>query len=437
MPRSTRRALLRTSGALAATLAGCATLPGDDSGRTPDTQPPPGATAEPSTRTPGPVEPDHRAVRWAYDVAAGVRDPPAVAEGTVYVGGWRPTGGTPTPGHEPGPGESLFALDAADGTERWRHQLDAPVQATPTVGARAVHVVTGWYGTHGLGFAVTTVARDGTRRWRFAPRMPYKSFTVVGVAAGRVFVGTSDDAYAASGETLRALDATTGEESWTAETGDVGGGAARDDAVHVTAVGNLSSYDAASGRVRWQVPGRAFAEVTATPDAVYLADDAVRALAPDDGTDLWRFEPTGRLSATAVGDGVVYAGSDEGAVVALDAADGAERWRATVGGAARDLHPDGDAVYVGSDRAGAIALDAADGSERWRAARGVEAHVGPVVGDAVVVVGPDGGWLRSLAAADGAERWQLEPVGEPTRPVAAGGLVSVATDRGLVYGLAS
>lgn len=443
-PRSlaTRRALLLSGGAVAAALAGCATRSGDDSGTTDDTDPAPEPTPEPTSptarnrRTSGPVASDHPAVRWTYDITAGVRDAPAVADGTVYVGGWRPTEGTPTPGYEPGPAESLFALDAADGTARWRHQLRAPVQATPTVGPDGVAAVTGRYGlVHGRGFAVTALAPDGTRRWRFAPDLPYKSLTVVGIAAGRVFVGTADDALGSAGETLYALDAATGEVAWTDDVGDVGGGVAGGGTVYVAETGHVSAYDATSGRANWRVPGDTVADVTATETAVYVADDAVRALDPADGAERWRYAPAERLTTSAVAGGTVYVGTDGGRVVALDATDGSDRWRGTIDDAVWDLQPGGDAVYVGGRRAGAVALDAADGSQRWAVAGGGEAHVGPVVGDAVVVVGPDGRWLRSTAVADGRERWRFEPTGDPTAPVTAGGRVVVATDRGLVYGL--
>jgi serine/threonine-protein kinase len=101
---------------------------------------------------------------WGVDVDGPVRMlAPAVADGTVYVGGFAL--------ENPDSPATLFALDAADGTEQWRSEFASAVPSfagiSPAVVDGTVYAAGGSLdGGDGLGM-VALDAADGTERWRF------------------------------------------------------------------------------------------------------------------------------------------------------------------------------------------------------------------------------------------------------------------------------
>lgn len=202
------------------------------------------------------------------------------------------------------------------------------------------------------------------------------------------------------------------------------------------------------GSERWHV--EAFAPATtgafeerpvpprATDRRVYFASvDALVALDPAEGTELWRREVTA-VDTPAVADGTVVVPT-AGGLLALDPADGSERWTASLGDGAR--HPaivDGTVVAAGRELA---AFDAADGGERWRL--DLRAAGRPAVADGTAYLGTDEG-IVAVGVDDGTRRWTVErgsgrsystPVVTPEtayaveRPVEAGD-ATFAFDRG-------
>jgi len=173
------------------------------------------------------------------------------------------------------------------------------------------------------------------------------------------------------------------------------------------------------------------------------AIDAVLALDPADGRELWRFHPEAPARLPPASDGQrVYVGADDGRVYALDAASGRELWRREPPARRLVLGNDrlvstwpvrggpllaDDTLYVASGLYGFMgtfisALDPATGGERWCASGdgsgwNVQQHDSPafagiapqgslvVAGDLLLVPGG-----RTLPAAydraTGALRWQ-------------------------------
>lgn len=111
---------------------------------------------------------------------------PAVANGTVYIGG--------------GYGNSkVYALSSTDGTVQWERSLSAAVMAPPTVSSGTVYVNS----TDGRVHALNT--DDGSEGWTYETAdITYASPSV---ADGTVVVGSLD-------QTLYALDASDGTEQW-------------------------------------------------------------------------------------------------------------------------------------------------------------------------------------------------------------------------------
>lgn len=153
----------------------------------------------------------------------------------------------------------------------------------------------------------------------------------------------------------------------------------------------------------------------AADGVLYTANVAgqVTAFDADSGRRRWRVDAGEWLSAGVGGDGdSVYVGSAAGTLIALDAGDGSERWRRQVGGEL--LAPPavaGDQAIARTVDGRVIALARADGEQQWAysfdvpslSLRGNSAPV-PVRGG--VLVGLDNGRVVALNAEAGAVVWE-------------------------------
>lgn len=300
-------------------------------------------------------------------------------------------------------GPSLYALDASDGSERWRLSTDAWVYAV-----RADR-----------GTVVTATRGGGVQGWEAATGQ--KLWELTGAqcdfetpeAAPVLHEGT---VYVWQDARLRALDARSGQEAWSYPVGDAASCGnvpvrvtpAPDGNVYVSAGTRVLSVDRASGRVRWHFEA----------PAVFLAPPA--------------FAP-----GAAVTGGGVYLADYLGTVYALDAATGKDRWRI-----ATEPRPSGDPVLVanGNVHLGAgsalYTLDAVTGTPKWRFAAGGEITGSPAVADGRVHFGSADHCLYTLDAAGGQLRWKLATGGEITgAPVAEAGVVYACSKDRCVYAL--
>ncbi|MEU7189628.1 PQQ-binding-like beta-propeller repeat protein, partial [Streptomyces sp. NPDC045369] len=300
-------------------------------------------------------------------------------------------------------GPSLYALDAADGTEQWRLGSDGWIYALT---ADRGTVVTG---TRGGGVQAWEAA-TGERLWETGGVQTDFETADLGpvLHEGTVLVW-------ADGR-LKALEARTGAERWSYPVGDTAscGGVpvrllpAPDGAVYVTAGTRVLAIDLARGEVRWHFEA----------PAAFLSRPA--------------FAP-----GPAVTGGGLYLADYLGTVYALDAADGRDRWRIATE-ARQSTEPvlvaDG-AVHLGSGQA-LYTLDAVTGTPRWRFQAGGEVIGAPVVADGRVHFGSADHCLYTLDATGGQLRWKLATGGEITgTPVAAGGVVYACSKDRCVYAL--
>ncbi|MEU9029952.1 PQQ-binding-like beta-propeller repeat protein [Streptomyces sp. NPDC048383] len=300
-------------------------------------------------------------------------------------------------------GPSLYALDAADGAERWRLSTEAWVYALradrgTVITATRGGGVQGWEASNGQKLWELTGAQSDFETPEAAPVLH----------EGTVYVW--QDAR------LRALDARSGQEAWSYPVGDAASCGnvpvrvtpAPDGNVYVAAGTRVLSVDRASGRVRWHFEA----------PAVFLAPPA--------------FAP-----GAAVTGGGVYLVDYLGTVYALDAANGKDRWRI-----ATEPRPSGDAVIVanGNVHLGAgsalYTLDAVTGTPKWRFAAGGGITGAPAVADGRVHFGSADHCLYTLDAAGGQLRWKLATGGEITgAPVAEAGVVYACSKDRCVYAL--
>lgn len=300
-------------------------------------------------------------------------------------------------------GPSLFALDAGDGSERWRLSTDAWVYA---LRAERGTVVTASRG----GGVQGREASNGHKLWELTGA---QSDFETPEAAPVLHDGT---VYVWQDARLRALDARTGRESWSYPIGDAASCGnvpvrvtpAPDGNVYVAAGTRVISVDRASGRVRWHFEA----------PAVFLAPPA--------------FAP-----GAAVTGGGVYLVDYLGTVYALDAATGQDRWRiATEGRQSADpvVVANGN-VHLGAGSA-LYTLDAVTGTPKWRFAAGGEITGLPAVADGRVHFGSADHCLYTLDAAGGQLRWKLATGGEITgAPVADAGVVYACSKDRCVYAL--
>ncbi|WP_211311964.1 PQQ-binding-like beta-propeller repeat protein [Halarchaeum salinum] len=216
------------------------------------------------------------AIRWRGPEMPGVRAPPTVAGGVVYV---RTRGDENTDAH-------LRALDAETGATRWRHETTGEAGSPVAVSGDTVYL-TGEDGIH----AIET--RTAETRWHRALSDVRGSTPVV--SNETVFV--VDDAAG-----LVAVDVRTGEDRWRAlgDAAIVGTPVVAGDAVHVGG-DPLVSLDPSDGRVVTEF-GEAGRPVGRRGGTLYAVDrDTLRAFDVADGRQRWWY---GTGSAN-IGDTVV------------------------------------------------------------------------------------------------------------------------------------
>ncbi|MBU7598420.1 PQQ-binding-like beta-propeller repeat protein [Streptomyces sp. P38-E01] len=300
-------------------------------------------------------------------------------------------------------GPSLFALNAKDGTERWKVAVD------------------GWvYSLHvDMGTVLTGTRGGGVQAWESATGELL--WTIAGAQtdfetpdAGPLVRGGV--AYVCADGQLYALEARTGAERWRYPVGDSAatGGApvrlvpAEDGTVYVCAGSRVLCLDGASGAERWRfdAPAAFLSPPELAPGAavagggVYVVDylGTVYALDPVNGHDRWRV-PTEARSSTepvVVADGLVHVAS-------------------------------GNALYT---------IDAVPGSARYRFSAGSEIVGRPVATQGRVHFGSGDNCLYTLDAVAGTLRWKLETGGEITgTPLVAGGVLYACSRDRCVYAL--
>ncbi|MEV0260778.1 PQQ-binding-like beta-propeller repeat protein [Streptomyces sp. NPDC050617] len=300
-------------------------------------------------------------------------------------------------------GPTLYALDAADGSERWRLATDGWIYSL------AVDRGTVVTGTRGGGVQAWEAA-NGELLWEISGAQTDFETPEYGPVAHDGVVYVWADAR------LRALEARTGAERWSYPIGDAGscGGVpmrllpAPDGAVYVAAGTRVLAIDVARGDVRWRFEA----------PAVFLSAPA--------------FAP-----GPAVTGGGVYIADYLGTVYAIDAATGRDRWRIATE-ARQSIEPvlvAGGSVHLGSGSA-LYTLDAVTGTPKWRFAAGGEVVGSPVVADGRVHFGSADHCLYTVDAGGGQLRWKLATGGEITgSPVVAGGVVYACSKDRCVYAL--
>lgn len=323
----------------------------------------------------GPARPERR---WVYEATGRVTGQAVVADdGTIYVGDHGRTLHAISPSGERrwtartfGPvwsapavvgevvyagsdADALFALNAADGSVRWRLHADGDVDGSVAVAPDGSLRVAG-------GRDLYSVTPSGEVRWRFRARRPFLLSTPAVDEDGTAYIGSVDHrlyAVAADGR-MRWEYRTGGEISSTPVIGDDGTIYFGSDDEHVHAVTR-------DGRLRWRrdLDGFVRAPVALGRDGsviagVYGPEPRVVSLDAESGEPRWYFpvgfdepEEAGIASGPLVdAGGDIYFGAQDDYVYSLTSR-GRLRWIHKVGGdvdAAPILTPEG-LLLIGSD----------------------------------------------------------------------------------------
>lgn len=292
-------------------------------------------------------------------------------------------------------------------------------------------------------------------------------------------LGSAAGAPVASGDLLvlidrrnrvHALERTTGDTRWTAETGadlELHWGREGWDyltpapVIHEEVVyagsgdGGLYALEAADGAVRWiyRTGGRIRAAPALHEGTVYVGsgDGYFHAVDAAAGERVWRFRTEGAgldaadfgfdrtqiTGAASVADDAVYFGSRDARLYALDRRSGRELWRFEEPSAWVIATPavTADGIYSArSSSSNVRAIDRGTGEELWvNEADGFVFASPAVVGDRLYV-GSDEGTLHAFDRASGGEAWSLRTAGGIWgTPVAHAGRLYFAGDDGAVY----
>lgn len=315
----------------------------------------------PDTRPPN--DPVH--VRWLTSVeVSGTVTSPVVTGDTITLGAG-----------------DLFAIDATDGTERWR--VDTTVTGTPAIDATTVIAPT----ERGV-LAVNRA--DGTERWRRPTSTRPQTATTR--LDDHVVVGTRTG--------LLVLDAATGTGT-VIDTPVSTVPAVADDTIYTHTDARTLQAITIDGTRRWhhRFPARVQDAPVVDDDHVYVVTPGtVHALDRTDGTVDWTAAFDTRLTAApAVVDDHLIVGesrpgtSDPGALSVFATDDGHRRWtralpRAVVGQPAVA----GDQIHV-AGAAGTVSVHAlTDGKEHYARTLGGSLHPPTVVDDQLIASTFDG-----------------------------------------------
>jgi outer membrane protein assembly factor BamB len=314
---------------------------------------------------PGPGPAGEPVERWRYASPRRITSTPAIANGVLYVAGidrtlaaldaltgspaWQVELGAPvssspvvtgglvvfgTSDAASGEGGFLLALDAASGEERWRVGFEDGADASPAFADGVIFA-----GVDGGSLHAISV-ETGEERWSHPFPGDVDSSPIV--ADGVVYVGSQG----APG-IVAALNASTGEQRWSVEVPKpvVGPPALHGGTIYIGCTdGFLYALDAQSGAERWTFESGEFfpsefgdAAPAIAGGVLYLGDrtGTMYGIDAETGTEVFRTKidtaPDGLESTPAVVDGTVYVSSEDGGLYAFDAVSGAIRWRYEIG----------------------------------------------------------------------------------------------------------
>ena len=238
-----------------------------------------------------------RAVNWTVPLAATVSSSPTVGDGAIFVNAE----------------DVLYAVDPGNGSTLWSFANGGDggytIESSPAV-LNGIVYATSWSSDADESLWALDAA-TGEERWSYRPTVP-------GLATPTVVDGV---VYAGGPAGLVALDAKSGEEIWTSPIGDVfSAPAVSDKTVIVHTNRDMVAVDASTGQERWRAnTGGSWSTPAVAGDAVYVGSNgmafqqSVHVVDTATGAQLTLVTDLGSANAAiVVTGGVLYAGTDSG-----------------------------------------------------------------------------------------------------------------------------
>jgi outer membrane protein assembly factor BamB len=328
---------------------------------------------------------------------------------------------------------------------RWRTHIEQPGELLPGDSVAAGLAVAGaaLYVTMQEGTLYALDASNGTQRWRFDTGSAGSKRRITSapvIAGGLVLFGADDNV-------LRAVSATDGKLAWTFATqAQVFGAPAVDAAAAyvASADGHLYAVSLSDGSLRWDhsigQPAHASPAVAGAIVYVGAQDNRLHAVAAATGAGLWSFTTSGKVESEPLISGdSIYFGSGDSRLYALDRRSGDEIWYYSTGDAvyAQPLVA-GDVVYVASMGQVLAALSVDRGATLWEYYTDTPLRFAPLAAGARLYLAPASDpALYLLDARTGAVLGQQDTGEWPAcQPILANGLLYLAQRDGTIIALA-
>ena len=394
-----------------------------------------GSEARTGDATSAPAPPYRIAWSAATDIgdashAAGI-PAPIVADGDAIVVGR----------------QSVDAIDIADGSPAWSAPRSlGPSSPAAVVGGDVLFV-------EGGGDESVSASNAPTP----SPSATPSSSASSGRAASVTPTVVASPSAATTTSTLVAIDASTQRRLWSVALSDVShtgvliaGGLAIVGADN----GTVTAVDPATGKQTWTVDvgDHVLAPMAADATQVYACvrpetngTAQLVALALSDGSEAWRYQPTGSvvdLGAPAVstdgGTSTVYLVSSDAALRAIGG-NGTQRWAQPLYTATSGSPPavSADAVYVADQSGTVYAFDRSTGAEQWRFATNHGAVGAPVVTTTAVLQPTSDGAVAAIAPDSGHQIWEGSVADSAVFGLAATPDLVVAAHTGSTPGVAA
>jgi outer membrane protein assembly factor BamB/tRNA A-37 threonylcarbamoyl transferase component Bud32 len=313
---------------------------------------------------------------WVFQCEDEVRGAPFYHAGSVYIGSYD---------------HNLYALNAADGTMKWKFATDGGVVTRPAVYEENVFIGS----EDKLLYVVST--RTGKIVWTYYTEGCVRSSPRV--AEGHVFFGSDD-------RCVHAVNLLSGRAAWKFETAAPVRSTpfVMQDMVYAGCEdGDFYCMDF-RGDLKWHY--KAKMAVTSSPyvadGVVYFTslDGTMYALDARAGWVIWRFRMgKGSISSPCVSEGLIYVGSADGNIYAVDLHTAKEVWRFKTDhqvNSSPAIYK--DALYCGSVDGNLYCLEHRSGRLRWKFATKGPITGTPLIYDDIVYTGSIDHFLYALLA---------------------------------------
>ncbi|MCE8423735.1 MAG: PQQ-binding-like beta-propeller repeat protein [Candidatus Methanoperedens sp.] len=290
-------------------------------------------------------------LKWTKDLGFETDSSPVIVNDVLYIGATY----------------GIFALDSKTGKELWRYRTNSFVKSVPTVSNGVVY-----FGSDDRKFYAIN-AKDGSLKWVNDTALAAYTASAT-VVDNRVYAIPKDG-------TFYAFDANSGEIIWLTLVGkivesspSIGEGII----AFGTDGGDIIALDASTGIQKWSY-NTGVSDIKSSPvisnGTIIIGsnDGSIYALTTEKGNLKWKYTTGDNIeSSPCVKNGVVYVGSRDSNFLAIDASTGKLKWKFPYSGQVLSAPAiSNDIVYFGTRNNFIYGLDANSGQRLWKNSTGL------------------------------------------------------------------